>query len=229
MRSVAGVALIAPARGRASKKIINIMHTGAARCFWKPKWPWVKTKPPKPAKPSTTGRAVCNARFLLREVHVSGAYPVRAPERGPRSQTHAQRRNLGISVRPGHPAPAATCPAHVRYFHAIWFPSRLRPSKLAPTLRPCRPGPRFRWRYPVSAPERGHRSQTHAQRRNLGISVRPDHRYRRQPAGLFPAGRPGGGSRYITLGKKVSHPCTYSNHVPARALRLLPSPAVGLV
>src|SRR5208337_3115136 len=43
MRSVAGVALIAPARGRASKKIINIMHTGAARCFWKPKWPWVKT------------------------------------------------------------------------------------------------------------------------------------------------------------------------------------------
>ena len=101
MRSVAGVALIAPARGRASKKIINIMHTGAARCFWKPKWPWVKTKPPKPAKPpkpSTTGRAVCNARFLLREVHVSGAYPVRAPK-GPRSQTHAQRRNLGISVR----------------------------------------------------------------------------------------------------------------------------------
>jgi len=38
-------------------------------------------------------------------------YPVRAPERGPRSQTHAQRRNLGISVRPGHPAPAATLPA----------------------------------------------------------------------------------------------------------------------
>ena len=33
------------------------------------------------------------------------------PERGPRSQTHAQRRNLGISVRPGHPAPAATLPA----------------------------------------------------------------------------------------------------------------------
>ena len=64
-------------------------------------------------------------------------YPVLAPERGPRWQTHAQRRNLGISVRPGHPAPAATCPAHVRHFHAIWFPSRLRPSKFAPTLRPC--------------------------------------------------------------------------------------------
>ncbi len=30
-----------------------------------------------------------------------------APERGPRWQTHAQRRNLRISVRPGHPAPAA--------------------------------------------------------------------------------------------------------------------------
>ena len=108
MRSVAGVALIAPARGRASKKIINIMHTGAVRCFWKPNWPWVKTKPPKP---STTGRAVCNARFLLRESAFPVRYPVRAPERGPRSRTHAQRRNLGISVRPGHPAPAATLPA----------------------------------------------------------------------------------------------------------------------
>ena len=80
MRSVAGVALIAPARGRASKKIINIMHTGAARCFWKPKWPWVKTKPPKP---STTGRAVCNARFLLREVHVSGALSGACTGKGP--------------------------------------------------------------------------------------------------------------------------------------------------
>ena len=37
--------------------------------------------------------------------------PVRAPERGPRWQTHAQRRNLRISVRPGHRAPAATLPA----------------------------------------------------------------------------------------------------------------------
>ena len=83
MRSVAGVALIAPARGRASKKIINIMHTGAARCFWKPKWPWVKTKPPKPPKPSTTGRAVCNARFLLREVHVSGALSGACTGKGP--------------------------------------------------------------------------------------------------------------------------------------------------
>src|SRR5271157_6448009 len=35
-------------------------------------------------------------------------YPVLAPERGARWQTHAQRRNLRISVRPGHRAPAAT-------------------------------------------------------------------------------------------------------------------------
>src|SRR5208283_553781 len=34
-----------------------------------------------------------------------------ARERGPRWQIHAQRRNLRISVRPGHPAPAATLPA----------------------------------------------------------------------------------------------------------------------
>src|SRR5271166_5288745 len=38
-------------------------------------------------------------------------YPVLAPERGPRWQSHAQRRKLGISVRTGHPAPAATLPA----------------------------------------------------------------------------------------------------------------------
>ena len=38
-------------------------------------------------------------------------YPVLAPERGPRWQTHTQRRKLRISVRPGHPAPAATLPA----------------------------------------------------------------------------------------------------------------------
>jgi len=37
-------------------------------------------------------------------------YPVRAPEMGARWQTHAQRRNLRISVRPGHRAPAATLP-----------------------------------------------------------------------------------------------------------------------
>ena len=89
MRSVAWVAwvaLIAPARGRASKEIANIMHTDAARFLWKPKWPWVKTKPPKPAKPpqpSTTVRAGCNARFLLREVHDSGALTGACTGKGP--------------------------------------------------------------------------------------------------------------------------------------------------
>ena len=46
----------------------------------------IKTKPPKPAKPpkpSTTGRAVCNARFLLREVHVSGALSGACTGKGP--------------------------------------------------------------------------------------------------------------------------------------------------
>jgi len=42
------------------------------------------------------------------------------------------------------PNKRSACPAHARYLHAIWFPSRLRPSKSAPTLRPCWPGPRFR-------------------------------------------------------------------------------------
>ena len=36
---------------------------------------------------------------LVDQVHVSGALSGCAPERGPRWQTHAQRRNLGISVR----------------------------------------------------------------------------------------------------------------------------------
>ena len=113
MRSVAGVALIAPARGRASKKIINIMHTGAARCFWKPKWPWVKTKPPKPAKPpkpSTTGRAVCNARFLLREVHVSGALSGACTGKGPQIANPRPTPKPG-NLGPPWPAPAATLPA----------------------------------------------------------------------------------------------------------------------
>ena len=40
-------------------------------------------KPAKPPKPSTTGRAVCNARFLLREVHVSGALSGACTGKGP--------------------------------------------------------------------------------------------------------------------------------------------------
>ena len=70
MRSVAWVALvalIAPARGRASKTITNIMHAGAARFLWKPKWPWVKTKPPKPAKPPQPSTTVRVLRKVLVE------------------------------------------------------------------------------------------------------------------------------------------------------------------
>ena len=53
----------------------------------------------------------------------------------------------------------------------------------------------FPVRYPVRAPERGPRSQTHAQRRNLGISVRPGHPAPSgNPAG-YSRGRPLGGSR----------------------------------
>ena len=174
MRSVAGVALIAPARGRASKKIINIMHTGAARCFWKPKWPWVKTKPPKPPKPSTTGRAVCNARFLLREVHVSGALSGACTGKGPRSQTHAQRRNLGISVRPGHPAPAATCPAPCSVLPRDLVSVEVAAQQVGAHPQTLLTRSTFPVRYPVRTPERGPRWQTHAQRRNLGISVRVD-------------------------------------------------------
>ena len=74
-----------------------------------------KTKPPKklakPPQPSATVRAGCNARFLLTRSTFPVRYPVRAPDRGPRWQTHAQRRNLGISVRPGQLARAATLPA----------------------------------------------------------------------------------------------------------------------
>ena len=47
---------------------------------------------------------------LVDQVHVSGTRSGGAPERGARRQTHAQRRNLRISVRPGHRAPAATLP-----------------------------------------------------------------------------------------------------------------------
>ena len=58
-----------------------------------------------------------------------------------------------------------------RYFQAIWFPSRLR---LCSSHHPQTSLTRctFPVLYPVPAPERGPRWQTHAQRRNLGTSVR---------------------------------------------------------
>ncbi len=187
MRSVAGVALIAPARGRASKKIINIMHAGAARCFWKPKWPWVKTKPPKPAKPpkpSTTGRAVCNARFLLREVHVSGALSGACTRKGP------QIANPRPTPKPGNLGPpwphgtggnmSSACSVLPRDLVSVEVAAQqvgAHPQTLLTRST-------FPVRYPVRAPERGPRWQTHAQRRNLGISVRPGHP---APAATLPA------------------------------------------
>ena len=41
------------------------------------------TQPAKPPQPSTTGRAGCNARFLLRAVHVSGALSGARTGKGP--------------------------------------------------------------------------------------------------------------------------------------------------
>ena len=42
-----------------------------------------KQKPAKPPQPSSTGRAGCNARFLLTRCTFPVLYPVLAPERGP--------------------------------------------------------------------------------------------------------------------------------------------------
>src|SRR5271157_1883412 len=126
MRSVAGVAWIAPARGRASQTITNIMHTGAARLLWKPKWPRVKTKPPQPAKPpqpSTTGRAGCNARFLLREVHVSGALSGACTGKGPqmanpRPTRKQNARQLQLCSRPVSRSVKEDVWGHPRYLCA---------------------------------------------------------------------------------------------------------------
>jgi hypothetical protein len=77
MRSVACVALIAPARGRASKTITNIMHTIAARFLWQPKWPWVKTKGIVPNSDDgylAHGTALQGAGFLSLTPHL-GALP----------------------------------------------------------------------------------------------------------------------------------------------------------
>ena len=101
MRSVAGVALIAPARGRASKEIINIMHTGAARCFWKPKWPWVKNKASKATKAIDNWKGSVQRKVLvergprfrcaIRCVHRKGA-PDRKPT--PNAETWESRSAL---------------------------------------------------------------------------------------------------------------------------------------
>ncbi len=77
MRSVALVALIAPARRRASQEITNIMHTGAALFLWKPKWPWLKTKgivPNSDDRYLAYGTGLQGAGFLSLTPHL-GALP----------------------------------------------------------------------------------------------------------------------------------------------------------
>ena len=49
-------------------------------------------------------------------------YPVPAPERGPRWQTHAQRRNLGTSVRRPH-SPGARFRCFIRCLHRKGAPN----------------------------------------------------------------------------------------------------------
>ncbi len=198
MRSVAGVALIAPARGRASKKIINIMHTAAARCFWKPNWPWVKTKPPKPAKPpkpSTTGRAVCNARFLLREVHVSGALSGACTGKGPQianPRPTPKPGNLGPPWPPGTGGNmSSACSVLPRDLVSVEVAAQqvgAHPQTLLTRST-------FPVRYPVRAPERGPRSQNPRptpKPGNLGPPWPPG--TSGDPAG-YSRGRPLGGSR----------------------------------
>src|SRR5271166_2496386 len=58
-----------------------------------------------------------------------------APERGPRWQIHAQRRNLRISVRPGHPAPAATLPAVTRCVQVTSVVAKVRRKAYSSELR----------------------------------------------------------------------------------------------
>ena len=84
MRSVAGVALIAPARGRASKKIINIMHTGAAALLLEAKVAVGKNKATKATKAIDNWKGSVQRKVLVeRGPRFRCVYPVRAPERGP--------------------------------------------------------------------------------------------------------------------------------------------------
>ena len=101
---------------RASFQENHQYHAHRRRAFlWKPKWPCIRTKPPKPAKPpqpSTTVRAGCNARFLLREVHVSGALSGACTGKGPQManpRPTPKPENLG----PPWPVPAPGQPCRL--------------------------------------------------------------------------------------------------------------------
>ena len=70
------------------------------------------------------------------------------------------------------------------------------PVPLSPLARTLLTRSTFPVRYPVRAPERGPRLQTHAQRRNLRISVRPGHRAPAATLPAIPAAAPSGAQDY---------------------------------
>ena len=81
MRSVAGVALIAPALGRASKKIINIMHTVWGALFLEAK---VAVGKNKATKAIDNWKGSVQRKVLVeRSPRFRWRYPVRAPGKGP--------------------------------------------------------------------------------------------------------------------------------------------------
>ena len=106
MRSVAGVALIAPARGRASKKIINIMHTGACALFLEAKVAVGKNKATKATKAIDNWKGSVQRKVLvergprfrcaIRCVHRKGA-PDRKPT--PNAETWESRSALATRHR----------------------------------------------------------------------------------------------------------------------------------
>ncbi len=133
-----------------------------------------KTKPAKPPQPSITVRAGCNARFLLREVHDSGALSGARTGKGPQManpRSTPKPGNLGPPWPPGTSGNmSSACSVLPRDLVSVEVAAQqvgTHPQTLLTRST-------FPVRYPVLAPERGPRWQTHAQRRNLRISVRVD-------------------------------------------------------
>jgi hypothetical protein len=132
---------------------------------------------------------------LVDQVHVSGALSGARTGKGPRWQTHAERRNLGISVRPGHPAPAATLSSTCSVLPRDRVSVEVAAQQVGAHSQTLLTRSTFPVHYPVLAPERGPRWQTHAERRNLGISVRPGHPAPAATLPAIPEAAPFGGSR----------------------------------
>ncbi len=130
-RSEVSVDALVTSPGRASGHSKPLIYPGqrcvaqASLMLWKPKWPWVKTKPPQPAKPpqpSTTGRAGCNARSLLRAVHVSGALSGARTGKGPQManpRPTPKVGNLGSPWPPGTSGNPAGSPRGRRISDAL--------------------------------------------------------------------------------------------------------------